>query len=274
MPVTYNPLTLNRYLDAFTGRANLDNQNTLTTSITVQLYPGSPPALPTTGLGGALLTQSSNTFTFSAPVSGVATLNGPLPYRVTSAGTIGFLRLSNQAGAFADLTASTTGGGGSVIFNNLNATTAQDVNLTAMAIRIPATNGGTLRFNTALQNQYCRMVSTNGTVIAMGVSGTLDVYNGAQPATANDAATGTRLVSFSINSATAFTAAANTATGLAAAITATGLQAGTATWARWTKGTFVVDGSVGTAGADFILASTTITTGTNATTLSDIPLVF
>src|SRR5690606_24841331 len=86
---------------------------------------------------------------------------------------------------------------------------------------------------------------------------------GSQPATADTAASGTLLATFTLP-ADAF--AAPDTSGVAALNTVadtTGAADGEAGWARvkGSGGATVFDGSVGTSGADFIIISTTITTG-------------
>lgn len=100
--------------------------------------------------------------------------------------------------------------------------------------------------------------------------GTVEVRTGAQPASANDAATGTLLVTFTLADP-AFGAAA---TGVATAdtdpdIDATGVAAGTAGWFRGkdSTGATVIDGSVTASGGggDMILSTTTISVGLTVT---------
>jgi hypothetical protein len=76
--------------------------------------------------------------------------------------------------------------------------------------------------------------------------GTIEVRTGSQPATADTAESGTLLVTFTLADP-AFSAAST----------------GTAGWARCkdSAGNTVFDGSVGTSGTDFIINSTSITSG-------------
>lgn len=92
--------------------------------------------------------------------------------------------------------------------------------------------------------------------------GTIKVYSGTQPATADTAETGTLLVTFTLADP-AFEVAAGGVKDLDAApdLTATAAATGTAGWARCedSTGANVFDGSVGTSAADFIINSTSIT---------------
>ena len=113
----------------------------------------------------------------------------------------------------------------------------------------------TIRFNTDMRNAMV-------TALTNAISGyTLSIYTGSQPATANDAATGTKLVDITINgfndpangSATLNTSTPNTGTAVAT---------GTAGWGRIVGGAGErIDGTVGTSGTDFTINSTSITSG-------------
>jgi uncharacterized protein (UPF0261 family) len=91
--------------------------------------------------------------------------------------------------------------------------------------------------------------------------GYLEFYTGAQPATPDVAVTSQTLLATLDLSATAFSAT-SAGTKTANAITSgTAVATGTATWARAYKSdgtTAVIDGSCGTSGTDFILATTSI----------------
>ena len=117
----------------------------------------------------------------------------------------------------------------------------------------------TIRFNTAMRDAMV-------TALTNAISGyTLSIYTGSQPATANDAATGTKLVDITINgfntpatgSATLNTSTPNTGTAVAT---------GTAGWGRIVGATGErIDGTVGTSGTDFTINSTSITNGATVT---------
>lgn len=117
----------------------------------------------------------------------------------------------------------------------------------------------TIRFNTAMRDAMV-------TALTNAIGGqTLSIYTGSQPATANDAATGTKLVDITINgfntpasgSATLITSTPNTGTAVAT---------GTAGWGRIVGGAGErIDGTVGTSGTDFTINSTSITNGATVT---------
>lgn len=117
----------------------------------------------------------------------------------------------------------------------------------------------TIRFNTAMRDAMV-------TALTGAIGGyTLSIYTGSQPAAANDAATGTKLVDIMINgfnapasgSATLNTSTPNTGTAVAT---------GTAGWGRIVGGAGErIDGTVGTSGTDFTINSTSITNGATVT---------
>ena len=116
----------------------------------------------------------------------------------------------------------------------------------------------TIRFNTAMRDAMV-------TALTGAIGGSLSIYTGSQPAAANDAATGTKLVEITINgfnapstgSATLDTSTPNTGTAVAT---------GTAGWGRIVGGAGErIDGTVGTSGTDFTINSTSITNGATVT---------
>lgn len=115
-----------------------------------------------------------------------------------------------------------------------------------------------IRLATAPQNAAADAIA------ALANGGTIEIRSGSQPATANTAATGTLLATFTLVSP-AFSAASSGVLTLDADpdITTTGAAAGTAGWARvkGSGGATVFDGSVATSGGDFTINTTAITVG-------------
>ena len=114
-------------------------------------------------------------------------------------------------------------------------------------------------------------VSRNALLSAIGArtdsgsaAGKLYVYTGSQPASPDVAATGTLLVTFTLPDP-AFAAPVNSAMSLVTTtpIVGTAVAAGIAGWARLTNSDNipVLDGSVGTANADFIINTTSLGVG-------------
>src|SRR5687768_3042374 len=95
-------------------------------------------------------------------------------------------------------------------------------------------------------------------------AGKLRIYTGSQPASANDAATGTLLAEFTLADPAFGNSATGTATASAIADT-TGLAAGDAGWFRAldSNSTTCIDGSVGTSGQDLNLNTLTVSIGVN-----------
>lgn len=93
---------------------------------------------------------------------------------------------------------------------------------------------------------------------------TIEVRTGSQPATPATGATGTLLVTFTLNDPAFGSASAGAAAlGVSPAVTATGVADGTAGWfrAKDSDGNVVLDGACGTSGAELNLSTTTISTG-------------
>ena len=118
-----------------------------------------------------------------------------------------------------------------------------------------------LKIGTALRNY----VVDNGFISAMG-SADLNIYTGEQPASPETAASGTLLATINLNSAMG--AASNGTSTLGTSQSAEAVATGTAGYARLISGTYILDGSVGTSGADFNLNTLSIVDGGQVTLLS------
>ena len=117
-------------------------------------------------------------------------------------------------------------------------------------------------YSTTLRNAQLDAITT-----AVGNAGLLRIYDGTRPATGGAATT--KLAEFTLG--TPFSAGA--AAGVLSPTLpsdATGLAASTATWFRvvTSGGTFVIDGSVSTSGADMNLNTTTISIGVTVSVTS------
>jgi hypothetical protein len=95
-----------------------------------------------------------------------------------------------------------------------------------------------------------------------GGAGTLEIRTGTQPTDPATAATGTLLATLAL-SATAFAAASGQSSSLNTVTSATAAATGTAGWFRLKNnaGTGVIDGTVGTSGAELNLTSVSIVSG-------------
>jgi len=110
-------------------------------------------------------------------------------------------------------------------------------------------------YSTTLRNAQNDAITS-----AIGNAGKLQLYDGTRPATGGAATT--KLAEFTLGSPFSAASAAGVLSPTLPSNT-TGLAAGTATWGRITTsgGTFVADVSVGTAAAEWILNTTTISIG-------------
>lgn len=117
------------------------------------------------------------------------------------------------------------------------------------------------------------IIAAVGAVKALLNSGTIKVYSGTQPADCNTAVTSQTLLATLTFSSTAFGSATASGSAGSKVVTATAnsitsdtnaAATGTATWFRaWESGgtTAVLDGSVGTSGADLNLSTVSIIAG-------------
>lgn len=118
------------------------------------------------------------------------------------------------------------------------------------------------RYPDAVRNAISDLITAR--IDAGAAAGTLKIYSGTQPADADDAATGTLLVTFTLTDPSAAAAVAGVATmDFDPDLSATAAATGTAGWFRIadSNGVTVVDGAVGTSGAELNLSSTSITSG-------------
>jgi hypothetical protein len=105
----------------------------------------------------------------------------------------------------------------------------------------------------------------------LGASGTIKIYTGTQPATADSTATGTLLATFTLGSPGFGSAVNGVITLSGTPLTVAASNTGTAGWFRMWKAdgtTAVLDGSVGTSGAQINLNTTSITSGVNVSITS------
>lgn len=116
----------------------------------------------------------------------------------------------------------------------------------------------TLGLNTTLRNNRLNQIKT--AIDAGGAAGFLRVYDGSRPATGGTATN--LLAQLTLSYPSAPNASGGTLT-FSAITSATASATGTATWGRIvdSTGAFVTDCSVGTSGADYILNTTSITSG-------------
>ena len=104
-----------------------------------------------------------------------------------------------------------------------------------------------------------------------GTAGTIKIYTGTQPATADTAASGTLLATFTLADPAFGASSGGTITLNSTPLTVAAAASGTAGWFRMESNgptVTVLDGSVGTSGHQINLNTTSITLGVNVTITS------
>jgi hypothetical protein len=125
----------------------------------------------------------------------------------------------------------------------------------------------TLGLNTTVRNNRLNQIKT--AIDAGGAAGFLRVYDGTRPATGGTATN--LLAQLTLSYPSAPSASSGTLT-FSAITSANAGATGTATWGRIvdSTGAFVTDCSVGTSGADYILNTTSITSGVQVSCTSGV----
>lgn len=270
MPITFNTAWKDNILNALLGKASYANALRY-----MQFYNGAQPANPTTAPAGSPVYSSAvasldfNTG-MSVPEIGVSSLSNPTSkVAANTVSAITFARLYDAAGvACVDVPVSLSGGGGSVIVPMVSSQVGVPFVVDQFSVRMPR-SVGTVRLNIALANLIAswgagdKLVSSLPSVFS---SASILVYSGTAPATADEAATGSLLVTFTTASAGAsWDAPSGGVAALTSGLTAAGSGTGTATYARIVKGSYVLQCSVGTTGTDLILDTVSITPGPTIT---------
>ena len=124
------------------------------------------------------------------------------------------------------------------------------------------------RLPTAVRNATCDAIVD--ALDAGAGAATIEVRTGSQPASANDAATGTVLCTFTLADPAFGAASTGVATMASTPRSTTGSAAGTAGWfrAKDSTGATVFDGDVGTSGAVLNLNTLTISVGVSVEIVS------
>jgi hypothetical protein len=134
---------------------------------------------------------------------------------------------------------------------------------------MPYDSGGSLKLNSDVVNRLAAMVAgIDGTAMEMGVNGAIKIYSGSAPANADMAPTGTLLATILTGSTSPWSSSTGGTATLLSNLSTNAAATGTAGYVRWEKGLFVIQGSVGTSNADFILNSLSLTAG-NPVTLTE-----
>ncbi len=244
------------------------DQATFANPIVFAAYTGSPPGV--SSVASTAIGTVGNALPFLASSGGVRTLNGDFSSNGVGTGTIGFARFYGQAVSSYSSTGliegsvGVAGSGADFIFETLSLSSSQWKLKASTAFKIPASNGTVKLSNTIRDALLDNLFLISGyTHLNLGNSGTISIYSGSAPASADDAATGTLLWSISTGT-NCWNAASGGSSVLAATLSANGAATGTAGYARITKGAYCLQCSVGTGGADMILSTTSIVSGVSA----------
>lgn len=150
--------------------------------------------------------------------------------------------------------------GADLILDSLTVTNNALSVIQAFSFKFPPSNG-TVRWNEQLENALLNSLVATGYEPQMSAGGVLTLYSGTQPALASDPITTQTALATATFTTADFGTPASGAIALASTKSTTYVADGTATWARWTKGAYVMDFSVGTASADILLTTTTVASG-------------
>jgi len=112
----------------------------------------------------------------------------------------------------------------------------------------------TIRLDLSVRNAIVDAITTQ-----LG-TGDVKIYTGTQPASADDAASGTLLCTIPISSGMT-TASAGSSSLASAPESGTAVATGTAGYARLISGSYNIDGSVATSGGDFTINTLSIVSG-------------
>lgn len=232
------------------------------------VQPADPSVTPAGSSVFAITGGGINTSTFmSAPAVGVSVLAAPRSLNATtSVSAITFARVEDSNGAaIMDTSATLVGGGGGAIVPSLASTSGVAYQIDGFSIKMPQVLGAVM-LNIDLVNALASMWGVVVANIGLGASASIKVFSGAAPASADAPATGTLLVTFTTAASGASwgTVSAGAAS-LASNLTAVAAATGTAGYVRIEKGAFVLQGSVGTSGTDFILDTVSIVSAATIT---------
>jgi hypothetical protein len=267
MSTTFSSAFKTRFIDCLTGRAS--------SNYVLQYlapYNGAQPADPlSTPAGSSVYSGYTSSIIIqnfmSAPGGGVSQLAAP-QQRVANAtvANLTFARIYDTGGvAVIDTPVSLAGGNGGAILGSLASSSGVALSLDAFSFKWPMSLN-TVKVSSAFANAMVAAFCNNAATVGLFTSSSIHLYSGTPPASADDAATGTLLATFTLGATSPWNAAVAGAATLGANLTATGLANGTATYARVVKGSVTgLQGSVGTSGTDFIIDNANITTGGTVT---------
>lgn len=273
----------NKTIDMFTG------VSAATTPFGfINFYNGVQPADPSAAPAGAAefasVGQAPNVSTRMGAAGGGVTQLNVSTAPTTPAGAAGVAALTfariNTTGQvpIVDASVSLVAGGGSLIVDSLTSVAGVGTTITAFGFKMPLSLG-TILFSASLADRLADVWGGGSSVTpnmgnTTGGSSVLSVYTGSAPATADAAATGTLVASFSMTGANLWAAASGGAASLTGAgPTSTAVGTGTASYFRLVKNnglfTFTMQGSVGTAATDILLNTVALTSGVTSVQITD-----
>lgn len=278
MPSVLSINAKNELINLLTGYSGTRNYSYLTYGVP---YNGLQPADPSVTPVGSAAAPGSYSYGYTlsgamtAAAGGISSLAAPKafsqPSYAAGLGALTFVRFYCNSYPMLDVPVSLNGGGGGAILASLTSVVGIGVSLDKFSIKI-AQSLGTLSINAPLANRLVDWLTYNATaMLYMGIntSGTcvLDIYSGAPPASADDAATGTKLASITIGGTQLWGSASGGSAALVVSPSVTSLASGTIGYARLKKTLgsvdYIIQGTAGTSGTDFVLnTATTVDTST------------
>lgn len=208
---------------------------------------------------------------------GSVSLTVPLLLTNQSTGTIAKSRFMDTSGSIAiitDMVCAASGDREMYVDDDTIVSSSDPCNVTGCAMYYsPGT--GTVKLNTALRERLLTYLTGKDTS-SFAAAGTIKIYSGSAPASADDAATGTELASFT-TSTTSWAAPSSGSSALAASlgpVTASGGSSTAGGYARFAWSTYVIQGSIGTSGTDFVINDNTFTSGVSSHTLTAATMAF
>lgn len=278
MTAVASVLQRNRILNITTGFSQTNQGLASATGCTIRIFTGAGPGVENAVTGTLLATYvlfSSTTgqSMMTAPSGGVAMLLSTISVNAAATGTAGYVRWNDSSGIGAvECTVGVAASGADIILDSLSLTSGMPTTLQACSVRQPSTIG-TVQMNSTLVDALLDQVVRNtGVVPGLGASGAIIVYTGSAPASVESPATGTLLATYSTGTQ-AWAAAAAAVANLVANLSVAPLATGTAGYARWTKGVYTLQCSIGSAATDIIVDTTAFVSGVSRT-ITDMSLTF
>lgn len=261
MPTTYTANFKNAFVNCLTGRTS----SVLLTHIRPcdGVQPADPNGTPAGVFAFNSVPASINVSGFmSSPGLGVSQLGAPRSApAISTTTTLNWARIYDSSqNPCVDVTAGTSGSVG-IILDSPSATASTNLTITGYSFKVPQ-SAGTVFLNTDLVNALAAAFCNNIANIGVFTSSTMIVYSGTPPASADAPLSGnTVLATYTFSATSPWGSAIAGAAILTANQSVNASATGTATFARVTKGAYVLQGTVGTSSSDFIVDTTAAVSG-------------